>query len=174
MLRAPNFPCRFVMKIEAHSVVSFHYGLSDEAGPIESSHEREPLTVLMGAGNIIPGVETALEGRSVGDRFEVVVPPEQGYGERRENLQQRVPKKYFRDPKQLRPGMTTALQTREGPRVVTVVKIGESVVDIDLNHPMAGRTLRFDIEVMEVRAASAEEIAHGHVHGPGAHDHAHD
>ncbi len=160
------------MKIEAHSVVQFHYRLSDEAGtPIESSREREPLTVLIGAGNIIPGLETALEGRSAGERFDVVVPPEQGYGERRDNLTQRVPTKYFRDPKQLRPGVTTALATREGPRAVTVVKVGESVVDVDLNHPMAGRTLRFDVEVVDVREASADEIAHGHAHGPGGHDH---
>jgi len=100
------------------------------------------------------------------------VPPELGYGERREGLQQRVPKKYFRDANRLKPGMRTVLTTKEdGQRVVSILKVGTSVVDVDLNHPMAGRTLVFDIEVIEVRAASAEEIAHGHAHAPGGHAH---
>jgi FKBP-type peptidyl-prolyl cis-trans isomerase SlyD len=160
------------MKIESNCVVSFHYELSDAAGaPIESSRGREPLTALIGAGGIIPGVEAALIGRSAGESVSVSVPPEQGYGERREGWTQRVPKKYFRDAARLKPGVTTMLQTNEGPRVVVVNKVGESVVDVDLNHPMAGKTLNFALEVLEVRAATAEEIAHGHVHGPGGHHH---
>jgi FKBP-type peptidyl-prolyl cis-trans isomerase SlyD len=160
------------MKIEAHTVATFHYDLSSPEGErIESSRSGEPLAILHGAGNVIPGVENALAGRAAGERFSVTVPPDQGYGERREGLGQRVPKKYFRDPRRLRPGQQTQLQTREGPRVVTVVKVGESVVDVDLNHPMAGRTLVFDIEVVTVRAASADEIAHGHAHEPGGHAH---
>lgn len=160
------------MKIEAQTIVTFHYALTGIAGePIESSRGGEPLAILHGAGNVIPGIENALVGRAAGDRFSVTVPPEQGYGARQDGLTQRVPKKYFREPRKLRPGEQTLLQTREGPRMVTVVKVGESVVDVDLNHPMAGRTLVFDIEVVGVRAASAEEIAHGHAHEPGGHAH---
>ncbi|MCE3005180.1 MAG: peptidylprolyl isomerase [Xanthomonadaceae bacterium] len=160
------------MKIDNNTVASFHYDLADAAGNrIESSRGGQPLAVLHGAGNVIPGVEAALAGRSVGERFSVTVPPEQGYGERREGLTQRVPKKYFRDGQRLRAGDTTMLSTLDGQRVVTVVKVGQSVIDVDLNHPMAGRTLVFDIEVVAVREATAEEIAHGHAHEPGGHAH---
>jgi len=161
------------MKIEHNTVATFHYDLSDEQGSvIESSRGGDPMAALHGAGNVIPGIETALAGHAVGDRFSTTVPPELGYGERREGLQQRVPKKYFRDANRLKPGMRTVLTTKEdGQRVVSILKVGTSVVDVDLNHPMAGRTLVFDIEVIEVRAASAEEIAHGHAHAPGAHAH---
>jgi FKBP-type peptidyl-prolyl cis-trans isomerase SlyD len=160
------------MQVADNTVVRFHYSLSDADGtPIESSREREPLTVLVGAGNVIPGVERGLQGREPGARFSVTVPPEDGYGARREDFTQRVPKKYFHEPERLKPGMQTVLATRDGHRVVTVLKVGSSVIDVDLNHPMAGRTLNFEIEVLDVREANAEEIAHGHVHGPGGHHH---
>jgi FKBP-type peptidyl-prolyl cis-trans isomerase SlyD len=161
------------MKIERNTVATFHYDLSDEAGQvIESSRGGDPMAALYGAGNVIPGIESALAERVAGERFSINVPPAQGYGERREGLQQRVQKKYFRDPARLKPGMRTVLTTKEdGQRMVTVLKVGASVVDVDLNHPMAGRTLMFDIEVIDVRAASAEEIAHGHAHAPGGHAH---
>jgi len=161
------------MKAAADTVVTFHYALSDEQGqPIESSHGRDPLTVLLGRGGLVPGIEQALLDREAGERFEVVVPPDQGYGERRDDWVQRVPKKYFRDPDHLRVGMQTVLnETGGGARMVTVVKIGSSVIDVDLNHPMAGRTLHFALELTDVRAASEEEVAHGHAHGPGGHHH---
>jgi FKBP-type peptidyl-prolyl cis-trans isomerase SlyD len=160
------------MQAEANKVVSFHYHLRDADGSeLENSEGRDPLTILMGAGNIIPGLEAAFAGHGAGDRFDVTVAPEQAYGERRDDWKQRVPKKYFNDADQLRPGMTTVLGTKDGQRAVTVVKVGQSVVDIDLNHPMAGRTLQFAIEIIEVREATSEEIAHGHVHGAGGHQH---
>ena len=160
------------MKIDKNTVASFHYDLADAAGNrIESSRSGQPLAVLHGAGNVIPGVEAALAGREAGERFSVTVPPEQGYGERREGLIQRVPKKYFRDAQRLRVGDTTMLSTRDGQRVVTVAKVGQSVIDVDLNHPMAGRTLVFDIDVVAVREATPEEIEHGHAHEPGGHHH---
>lgn len=161
------------MKVAENTVVSFHYALSDASGEaLESSQGREPLAALIGAGNIIPGVERALIGHGPGDRVEVTVAPADAYGERREDHVQRVPKKYFRDAERLKVGMQTVLATRDGhQRVVTVAKIGSSVIDVDLNHPMAGRTLRFELEVVDVREASSEEIAHGHVHGPGGHHH---
>jgi FKBP-type peptidyl-prolyl cis-trans isomerase SlyD len=160
------------MQVAKDTVVSFHYTLTDEAGTrIDSSREAEPLAILQGHGSLIAGVEKALEGRGEGERFEVSVPPEEGYGLREEGRTQRVPKKYFQDGDRLKPGMVTLLRSQQGMHQVTVVKVGATVVDIDANHPLAGKTLTFDIEITGVRAASAEEIAHGHVHGPGGHHH---
>ena len=161
------------MNIEKDKVVSFHYRLSDDAGAeIENSHANDPLTILFGHGNIIKGLEEAMAGRGPGDRFDVVVPPAEGYGERRENMTQRVPKKYFRDAESLQPGDMTVLSTKDGrQQMVQVIKVGSSVIDVDLNHPMAGKTLHFGIEITDVRDATPEEIAHGHVHGPGGHAH---
>lgn len=160
------------MKAANNTVVTFHYSLSDEQGqPVESSRGGEPLAVLIGAHNIIPGLEKAIVGRGEGESFQVTVPPAEAYGEYRADFTQRVPKKYFRDAEKLKPGMQTVLQSNDGPRMVTVAKIGQSVIDVDLNHPMAGKTLVFDIEVTGVREASDEEKAHGHVHGEGGHHH---
>jgi FKBP-type peptidyl-prolyl cis-trans isomerase SlyD len=161
------------MKVAKDTVVSFHYGLSDEAGtPLEDSREREPLVILFGRGNIIAGLEQALTDHVAGDRFDVVVAAEQAYGERQEGRSQRVPKKYFADAEHLKPGMTAVLNTKDrGQQIVTVTKVGSSVIDVDLNHPMAGKTLRFDIEIVDVREATAEELAHGHAHGAGGHGH---
>ena len=159
------------MKIEKDRVVQFHYTVS-EAGqePMESSKEREPLSILVGHGNIIPGLEKALEGREAGESFGVDVAAADAYGEKREGLSQRVPKKHF-SGQRLEPGMQVVLNTNFGQRAVTIQKVGMSVVDVDLNHPMAGKDLHFDIEVVEVREAKPEEIAHGHVHGEGGHQH---
>ena len=160
------------MKIEKDRVVRFHYTLSEGGAgePLETSKDREPVAILAGHGNIIPGLEKAMDGREAGETFSVDVPAAEAYGERRDNLTQRVPKKHFGDQR-LAPGMQVVLNTNFGPRPVTIHKVGMSVVDVDLNHPMAGRDLHFDIEVVEVREASAEEIAHGHVHGEGGHHH---
>jgi FKBP-type peptidyl-prolyl cis-trans isomerase SlyD len=160
------------MRIEKDRVVVFHYSLSDESGAaIESSRGAEPLAILHGHGNIIAGLEQAMSGRAAGETFSVSVPPEQGYGPRREDFTQRIPKKYFRNGDALKPGMSATLGTQDGPRTVIIMKVGSSVVDVDLNHPMAGKTLNFDIEITDVREASAEEIVHRHVHGPGGHHH---
>lgn len=162
------------MKVEANKIVSFHYAVNDGSGaPVESSRDRgEPLAFLVGHGGLIPGLEKALIGRETGERFEVVVTPAEAYGERREDFTQRVPKKYFRDAEHLKPGMLTVLSTREsGQRQVTVRKVGSSVIDVDLNHPLAGKTLTFDVEITEVRDATPEEIAHRHAHGAGGHGH---
>ncbi len=160
------------MKIEKDRVVRFHYTVS-EAGqaPIESSKDGgEPLAILIGHGNIIPGLEKAMDGREAGESFAVDVAPADAYGERTDGLTQRVPKKHFKDQK-LVPGMQVVLNTNFGPRAVTVQKVGMSVVDVDLNHPMAGKELHFDVEIIEVREAQDVEIEHGHVHGDGGHDH---
>ncbi|MGH8040899.1 MAG: FKBP-type peptidyl-prolyl cis-trans isomerase [Rudaea sp.] len=159
------------MQAEKDKVVSFHYRVSEEPGAeVETSHGRAPMAFLFGHGHIIPGLEQAIAGRAEGERFETVIPPAQAYGERREDFVQRVPKKYFREGEHLKPGMATTLSTRDGARSVTVIKLGSSVVDVDLNHPLSGKTLRFEVEITGVRDATEEELAHGHAHGPdGAH-----
>lgn len=160
------------MKIEKDRVVRFHYAVA-EAGQesVENSREGgQPLAILFGHGNIIPGLEKAMDGREAGDSFKATVQAAEAYGEKREGLTQRVPKKHFGAQK-LEAGMQVVLQTNFGPRAVTIEKVGMSVVDVDLNHPMAGKDLDFDIEIVEVREASAEELAHGHVHGEGGHHH---
>lgn len=160
------------MKIEKDRVVRFHYAVA-EAGqaPVESSKDGgEPLAILFGRGQIIPGLEKAMEGHEAGDSFKASVPAAEAYGERREGVIQRVPKKHFGEMR-LEPGMQVVVNTNFGPRAVTVDKVGLTTVDIDLNHPMAGKDLEFDIEIVEVREASEEELAHGHVHGEGGHQH---
>ena len=160
------------MKIEKDRVVRFHYAVAEVGqAPLESSKAvGEPLAILFGRGQIIPGLENAMDGREAGDSFKAAVTAADAYGERREGLTQRIPKKHFGDQK-LAPGMQVVLNTNFGPRAVTIEKVGMSVVDVDLNHPMAGKDLEFDIEIIEVREASEEEIAHGHVHGEGGHHH---
>ena len=160
------------MKIEKDRVVRFHYTVS-EAGqePVENSKDGgQPLAILFGHGNIIPGLEKAMDGREAGDSFKTTVAAADAYGEKREGLSQRIPKKHFGAQK-LEPGMQVVLQTNFGPRAVTIQKVGMSVVDVDLNHPMAGKDLDFDIDIVEVREATPEELAHGHVHGDGGHQH---
>ncbi|MEP6635055.1 MAG: peptidylprolyl isomerase, partial [Luteimonas sp.] len=132
--------------------------------------ESGPLTIMIGHGNIIPGLEKALDGHEAGDKFTVDVTAAEAYGELREGLNQRVPKKHF-NGQRLEPGMQVVLNTNFGPRAVTIQKVGMSVVDVDLNHPMAGKDLHFDIEIVDVREATPEERAHGHVHGDGGHHH---
>ncbi|HEY4556227.1 MAG TPA: peptidylprolyl isomerase [Lysobacter sp.] len=159
------------MNIEKDRVVRFHYTVSEQGqAPLETSEGRDPLAILIGHGNIIPGLEKAMEGRAAGDKFDVDVPAAEAYGERRDGMTQRVPKKHFQGQR-LEPGMQVVLNTNFGPRAVTIQKVGMSVVDVDLNHPMAGKDLSFSIEIVEVREASAEEIEHGHVHGEGGHHH---
>ena len=159
------------MKIAKDSVVRFHYTVSEQGQEaLESSKDREPLAILFGHGNIIPGLEKAMDDHVAGDSFSADVPAAEAYGEKREGLTQRVPKKHFGAQK-LEPGMQVMLQTNFGPRAVTIQKVGMSVVDVDLNHPMAGKALHFDVEIVEVREATTEELQHGHVHGDGGHQH---
>ena len=159
------------MKIEKNRVVRFHYTVSEPGQPpVETSKDREPLAVLIGHGNIIPGLENAMLDHVAGDSFEATVESDQAYGERREGLIQRVPKKHFRETR-LQPGMQVVLNSSAGPRAVTVVKVGGTVVDVDLNHPMAGKTLQFQVEIVDVRDAEQVEIDHGHVHGEGGTQH---
>lgn len=160
------------MNIHSNTVVSFHYRMTDAAGEaLENSHSDDPILYLHGKRSMLPGLEEAFEGRSAGECFEVVVPPEKGYGERSEGSVQRVPKKHVLTKGKLAPGMTIQLNTDKGVREVVLLKVGLKTVDVDSNHPLAGRTLMFAVEVVDVREATKEEIAHGHAHGAGGHQH---
>lgn len=153
------------MQIAQNSVVAFHYTLTNDSGEVlDSSEGREPLTYLHGGGNIIPGLEKELEGRSAGDKLNVNVSPEDGYGEVQEQLMQEVPRDAFQGVESVEPGMQFQAQTEGGPLMVTVKKVDGDTVVVDGNHPLAGQQLTFDVEIAEVREASAEEIEHGHVH----------
>jgi len=160
------------MKIENKKIVSFHYTLSNAEGEqIESSRERQPMEYLHGAGNIIPGLEKAMAGKTTGDCFEITVEPAEAYGEHNEEGVQRIPAKHFKGTDRLEVGQTAVLNTQQGQVQVTIVKVGRFNVDVDRNHPLAGQTLTFDVEITDVRDASAEEISHGHSHGPGGTHH---
>ena len=160
------------MSIADNSVVSFHYRLKNASGEqLESSFEGEPLSYLHGAGNIIPGLEQELSGKTAGDEFSATIKPQDAYGELNEQLRHRLPIKYLQSAGQLTAGGMALIQTEQGVRQVKVLKIGRFHADVDANHPLAGETLTFDVQVLSVREASAEEITHGHVHGPGGHHH---
>jgi len=160
------------MQIANNKVVSIHYKLTNDDGDIlDSSEGQEPLAYLHGLGNIIPGLENALNGRAVGDKFSVTVAPADGYGERDNEMVQSVPKSAFQGVDQILPGMQFQAQSPEGMQLVTVIDVDGDEVILDGNHPMAGITLTFDVEVTEIRDATDEELEHGHVHGPGGHHH---
>ena len=155
-------------------VVSFHYKLKDADGTInESSQGGSPVVYLHGRDAIVPGLETQLEGKKSGEKFTATVPPEQGYGERNEAAVQRVPLKHLATRGPIEVGQMVVVNTREGGRQARVRKVGHFNVDLDLNHPLAGKTLTFEIEVVDVRDATQEELTHGHAHGPGGHGHDH-
>lgn len=160
------------MPVEHNSVVNFHYRLTDEAGELlEDSHEHEPMTYLHGHGNIIVGLERAMAGRNAGESFSATIAPEEAYGVRRPDAVQRIPMKAVMTRGKLTPGMMIAVNTEHGPRHVQVIKPGKFTVDVDTNHPLAGVTLTFAIDILDIRAATDEERAHGHVHGAGGHHH---
>jgi len=161
------------MKAGKDKVISLDYTLTVDGKQVESSRDNgEPLWVLLGHGQLIPGLERALEDHAAGDSLQVDIDPADGYGERQEGQIQRVPKKYFQQAAKLKPGMTTVLALKEGgQRAVVVHKVGMSTVDVDLNHPMAGKTLHFDVTINEVRDGTEDEIKHGHAHPPGAEAH---
>ncbi len=161
------------MQIGKNSVVTFHYTLSDDAGAqLESSRDGDPTLYLHGANNMLPALEAAFAGRSAGESFQLSLTPEQGYGERRSDAIERVPAKYLKHEGRLRVGQVVRLHMKEGGAMpVTIVKVGKFAVDVDNNHPLAGRALSYDIEIVDVRAASTEEVAHGHAHGVGGHNH---
>ena len=160
------------MGITQDQVVSIHYTLRDEAGEIlDRSAAGEPLVYLHGRGALIAGLERELTGKSTGDRLRVKLAPADGYGDYDRQLVQRVPRRTLRGVGELRLGMRLHAQTAQGARVVTVTQLSGDMVTLDANHPLAGKSLDFEVEVADVRAATEEELSHGHVHGPGGHHH---
>jgi FKBP-type peptidyl-prolyl cis-trans isomerase SlyD len=160
------------MSIAQNSVVTIHYTLKDDAGEvIDSSREGDPIAYLHGHGNLVPGLERELEGKNTGDKVNVSVTPDQGYGEYDKNLVQQVPRRAFQGIGKVTVGMRLHAQTPQGPRAVTVTRIVGDMVTIDANHPLAGKNLNFDVEITNVREATEEELSHGHVHGEGGHHH---
>ena len=160
------------MKVEKNCVVSFHYRLAEQGGAeLENSHQGEPSLYLHGARNILPALEKALAGHSAGDSVSVDLSAAQAYGERQEGKVQRIPAKYLKHEGRMKPGQIVRYRDDQGVQQATVLKVGKFSVDIDTNHPLAGKDLHFDIEIVEVREASAEEVSHGHAHGPGGHQH---
>ena len=161
------------MRISEQKVVTMNYEVADDQGQlIDRSEEGGPLAYIHGNGQLIPGLETALEGRGKGDKVAVDVPPEQGYGERDEEGVQTVARNQFDDSVEIEVGMQFEAQDDdEGHQIVTVAAVDGENITLDTNHPLAGKNLRFKVEILDVRDASTEELSHGHVHGPGGHDH---
>lgn len=161
------------MTISQGKVVSIHYTLKNNAGDVlDSSDGGDPLGYLHGAQNIIPGLETALEGKVVGDELNVSVEPKDAYGEHDETKIQAVPKEMFEEGTELNVGQEFYAQGPNGEHItVTIREVKDNEVVVDGNHPLAGETLHFDVKIIDIREASAEEIEHGHVHGPGGHQH---
>lgn len=160
------------MVISQDKVVSFHYRLREEGGEIfEDSHDDTPVLYLHGHKGMLTGLEEAMEGKTAGDSFDVTVDPDKGYGRRRDGATQRVPKKHLLTKGKINVGQVVQVNTEKGPQEAVVIKVGLKNVDIDSNHPLAGKTLVFSVEVLEVRDATSEELAHGHAHGVGGHQH---
>jgi FKBP-type peptidyl-prolyl cis-trans isomerase SlyD len=161
------------MQIALNTVASIDYTLTDDDGQVlDSSDGREPLSYLHGAGNIIPGLEAALEGKTSGDSLQVHIEATDAYGEHHEGLIQVIDRSMFQGVDELAVGMEFHAQANDGGmQVVRIAAIEGDDVTIDGNHPLAGVPLNFDVTVVEVREASAEELEHGHVHGPHGHEH---
>lgn len=160
------------MKIGKHSVVTLDYTLKNGEGILlDTSEGREPLVYLHGVGALIPGLEDDLNGKSKGDKFSTVIEPDNAYGSRKDELLKVVSKAGFQGDEDLEIGMQVQLETEHGPAIAIVTDITGEDVTLDLNHPLADMYLHFDVEVVDVRKATAEEVSHGHVHGPGGHHH---
>lgn len=164
------------MLIEANKVVTFHYRMNEPGHEvIDDSRRGNPVVYLHGYQGMLKGLEDAMSGKQTGDQFTVTLLPEQAYGMRQEGSQQRISLKHVindtRKKVTYKPGSVVQLNTEHGGRPAIVIKVGLKTLDIDTNHPLAGKTLTFEVEIVDVRVATAEEIAHRHVHGDGGHDH---
>jgi FKBP-type peptidyl-prolyl cis-trans isomerase SlyD len=158
--------------IAADRVVTIHYTLKDDSGTVlDSSAGGEPLAYIQGHGNLIAGLEKALEGKKSGHTVAISIAPADGYGVRDEALIQRVPRRTLQGSGQVRKGMQFQARTDHGMRMFTVTAVVGDMVTLDGNHPLADKTLHFDVQVVDVREATTEEMEHGHVHGPGGHHH---
>ena len=161
------------MKVEKDKVVLMHYTLKNDAGDvIDSSDGGDPLPFLQGHGNIIPGLESALEGSKMGDKLDVSIKPEDGYGERMKNAIQEIPSSALQGIDEVKVGMQLQSQDQDGNAfLVTVTKVEDDKITVDGNHPLAGQTLHFSVSIESIRKAETEELSHGHVHADGNHHH---
>jgi FKBP-type peptidyl-prolyl cis-trans isomerase SlyD len=160
------------MKIENNKVVGIEYTLKDKDGAVVDSNVGggEPLYFIQGLGTIVPGLERAMNGKSLGDAFDVEIKAVDGYGEFDPNRSRKVPRSVVGDM-DVKVGMMLQATGPEGASVVTVSEVSDTEITIDGNHPMAGKDLFFSIKVAEIRDATEEELSHGHIHGPGGHHH---
>ncbi|HQS02126.1 MAG: peptidylprolyl isomerase [Halothiobacillus sp. 24-54-40] len=160
------------MQVSENTVVAIEYTLKNDAGDVlDSSVGHAPLTYLHGHHNIISGLENALLGKKIGDTFTVTIPPEEAYGLRDDSMTQVVPRHLFQGVDEIVPGMKFHAEAEHGVNVVTVIEVKGDQVHLDANHELAGETLHFDVVVQAIRAATDEEIEHGHAHGPEGHHH---
>lgn len=160
------------MDIDKGKVVSIDYKLTNNNGEVlDSSEGREPLAYMHGTGQIVPGLEKELEGKTEGSNVQASVKPEEAYGNRQEELVSEVNKEAFQGVDEIKPGMQFQATTPQGSQIITVRKVEGDQVTVDANHPLAGETLNFDVTIREVREATEEEKQHGHAHGPGGHQH---
>ena len=161
------------MKVAANKVVKMHYSVMDNNdNTIDNSFDGEPLIFIVGTGYLIQGLEDALQGKEAGDTLSASIEPKDGYGERHDELMQAVPKSMF-EGMEIEVGMQFRASTDDGDQSVMIIEIQDEEVIVDGNHPLSGITLNFDVEILEVRDATEEELAHGHVHGERGcgHDH---
>lgn len=162
------------MKIAKHNVVTMHYAVSDSEGTlIDSSYEDKPMTIIQGTGYLIPGLDDALVDHAAGDKFEVAVACEQAYGERHDDYVQTVPKELLAGVEDLAVGTQLRATTDDGEQTVIVIDVQDDEITVDGNHPLSGLDLSFDVEILDVREATEEELAHGHVHAEGGCGHEH-
>lgn len=160
------------MKISKDKVVQFHYRIFDkDENELESSFDAQPAAYLHGHKNMMPGIEKALEGKEKGDHFREELTAETTFGPVVADAEQRVPVKHLMGDKKWKAGMTAVVNTEQGQREVTIVKMGKFMATINTNHPLAGKDLNFELQVEDVRNATADEVTHGHAHGPGGHQH---
>ena len=160
------------MQATQDTAVSFHYTLFNDAGEeLESSRDSDPTLFLFGHGGILPGLESAFEGKTTGDTLSVPLEAKDAFGLRNIENKQRVPAKYLKHEGKMKPGQVIRVNTEDGLKTGTVIKVGKFNVDVDMNHPLAGQNVRFEIEIVDIREATADEISHGHAHGAGGHQH---
>ncbi len=157
------------MKIGKNAVVSIDYTLTEGGEVLDTSKGREPLLYIHGSGNIIPGLESSLEGKSAGEHLNVTIPPADAYGELDAEKVMEITREQFAGIPEIQVGMQFSARSDHGEQMVTVTNVQDDVITVDGNHPLAGKTLNFDVTIVKVREATQEELDHGHVHGPGGH-----
>lgn len=161
------------MQAAKDTIVSIDYKLTGPDGQVlDSSEGREPLAYLHGHSQIVPGLESALEGASAGSEHDVQVAAADAYGPRDENLVAKVTRAELGIEEEIPIGARLQVQDPDGGvGIVQVTEIEGDSVTLDANHPLAGMDLHFEVQVRDVRAATEEELTHGHAHGEGGHHH---